>query len=271
MGTIADKTYKLKSGYEMPVLGLGTWELNGSTCERIIRQAVEMGYKLIDTAEMYENENQVGKALKGLDRDKLFITSKVDRAHLRKKDVPATCKKTLKDLRTDYLDLYLIHWPNDEIPIAETMEAMGQLVENGFVRSIGLSNFNVERAKAAIEASEVPICVDQVEYHPLTKRKGIPDFCESQGINLTAYCPIARGKVKDVETIVEIGNKYGRSAVQVSLKWLIQKGHSVIPKAGTEEHLKANMDLAGWELTQEEISAIDNIDVEKRLVDSQYT
>jgi diketogulonate reductase-like aldo/keto reductase len=271
MGTIADKTYKLKSGYEMPVLGLGTWELNGSECERIIRQAVEMGYKLIDTAEMYKNENQIGKALKGADRENLFITSKVDRAHLRKKDVLATCKKSLKDLRTDYLDLYLIHWPNDEIAIAETMGAMSQLVEEGIVRSIGLSNFNVERARAAIEASGVPICVDQVEYHSLTKRKAIPDFCREEGIILTAYCPIARGKVKDIDTIVEIGNKYGKSAAQVSLKWLIQKGHSVVPKAGTEKHLRANMDLAGWELTQDEITAIDNIDIDIRLIDSQYT
>ena len=177
MKTITSETYRLKSGYEMPVLGLGTWQLTGADCERAVRDAIDLGYRHIDTAEMYGNETPIGRAIKGVDRGTLFITSKVASSNLKKDDVPAACNASLDRLGTDYLDLYLLHWPNDEVPIAETMEAMQQLVEDGRVRSIGLSNFDVGRMKEAIAASEVPVCNDQVEYHPYRPRQEIPEFC----------------------------------------------------------------------------------------------
>lgn len=271
MKTITSETYRLKSGYEMPVLGLGTWQLTGADCERAVRDAIDLGYRHIDTAEMYGNETPIGRAIKGVDRGTLFITSKVASSNLKKDDVPAACNASLDRLGTDYLDLYLLHWPNDEVPIAETMEAMQQLVEDGRVRSIGLSNFDVGRMKEAIAASEVPVCNDQVEYHPYRPRQEIPEFCREHQIAVTAYCPLGKGRVPGDRTLGQIGERYGKSAAQVALRWLLQKGAIVIPKSGSREHLQSNMDLVGWELSDQDMKEIDGLGVEEKLVDTTYT
>ncbi|MBD3310282.1 aldo/keto reductase, partial [Candidatus Woesearchaeota archaeon] len=157
------KTYKLKTGYQMPVFGLGTWELTGKLCQEIVRRAIELGYRHIDTAELYSNEQHVGKGIQGFDRDKLFIVSKVKPENFTEKGVRKSCKRSLRKLKTDYLDLYLLHWPNDSIPLEETMSAMAELVEDGRIRSLGVSNFDISRVEKAIQASEVPVCVNQVE------------------------------------------------------------------------------------------------------------
>jgi len=148
---------------------------------------------------------------------------------------------------------------------------MQMLVADGKVRSIGLSNFDIERMKEAVSVSELPICNEQVEYHPYRARRKIPGFCEEHGISFTAYCPLARGKVLKDETLKQIGRKYGKSAAQVSLQWLLQKGSIVIPKASSKGHLKESMDLVGWELSIEDIEAIDSRSVEQKLVDTIYT
>jgi diketogulonate reductase-like aldo/keto reductase len=271
MDRIVNQSYELLSGYSMPVLGLGTWQLAGSTCERIVKKAIELGYRHIDTAELYGNESEIGRAIRGFERGELFLTSKVASAHLRESDVIRACRRSLDRLETDYLDLYLIHWPNDSIPIEETMEGMQYLVEEGWVRSVGLSNFDVERMRHAIAASDVPICNNQVEYHPYRHRREIPEFCREYGITLTAYCPLAKGGVLDDPTLTRIGERYGKSAAQVSLRWLLQKGAIIIPKTGSPEHLKANMDLDGWELSEQDMHEIDEIDIEAKVVDATYT
>lgn len=271
MERILDRTIELKSGASMPVLGLGTWKLTGSTCEQAVRKAIELGYRHIDTAEMYGNEAEIGKAIRKVDRERLFITSKVSSANLGSYDVVKACSQSLDRLGTDYLDLYLLHWPNDAIPLEQTMEGMQTLVADGKVKSIGVSNFDVGRMEEAMAASEVPICNNQVEYHPFRPRHEIPEFCREHGIALTAYCPLGRGKALEETTLQELGRKYGKSAAQISLAWLLNKGAIVIPKASSEDHLRANADLDGWELSEEDVEAIDGMGVEEKLVDVHYT
>ncbi len=269
--SIATEMLRLQSGYDMPVLGLGTWELTGDACVETVRKAVELGYRHIDTAELYENEAQIGKALKGADREKLFITSKAASKHLAPKAIFEACEGSLQKLGTDYLDLYLAHWPNDEMPIEQTMEAMQQLVDRGRVRSVGLSNFDVSRVDAALSVSPVPICNLQIEYHPFTPREELPEFCRKHDIVITAYSPLARGRVFKDEILNEVAEKYGKSVAQTSLRWLVQKGHIVIPKSSSEVHLRDNMDIFDWSLAQEDMERIDRIHHEQRLVDTRYT
>lgn len=271
MESILNQTIELNSGVSMPVFGLGTWKLTGPTCEQTVRKAVELGYRHIDTAEMYDNEGEVGRGIRGFDRSGLFLTSKVDSANLETYDVLKACDQSLGRLGTDYLDLYLLHWPNDAIPLERTMEGMQTLLAQGKIRSIGVSNFDIGRLKKAIAASDAPVCNNQVEYHPFRPRYEIPQFCRKHGIAFTAYCPLARGKVLQDPTLQEIGRKYDKSAAQVSLAWLLSKGAVVIPKASGEDHLKTNADLDGWELAQEDIEAIDGLGVEQKLVDVHYT
>lgn len=271
MSRITDQTYELKSGYTMPVLGLGTWALTGATCEKAVSIALELGYRHIDTAELYGNEIEIGKTIKKTDRSRLFITSKVSSSNLRTRALIEACHASLDRLGTDYLDLYLVHWPNDNIPIEKTMEGMQKLVDEGRVRSVGLSNFDVKRMQAAVSISQPPICNNQVEYHPHRPRHEIPHFCREHGITLTAYCPLARGKILRDTTLGNIGRQYGKSPAQVSLRWLLQKGAIVIPKASSKEHLKANIDLDGWELSAGDIESIDALSVENKLVDTRYT
>ncbi len=271
MERILEKAVKLKNGASMPVFGLGTWKLSGSTCTETVRQAIDMGYRHIDTAEMYGNEAEIGQAIRNADRSRLFITSKVSSANLGQYDVVKACSQSLDRLRTDYLDLYLLHWPNDAIPLGQTMEGMQKLVAEGKVKSVGVSNFDVDRMQEAMAASEAPICNNQVEYHPFRPRHEIPQFCREHGITVTAYCPLARGRALEDSTLQEIGRKYGKSAAQVSLAWLLSKGALVIPKASSEEHLRANADLDGWELSNEDLETIDSMGVERKLVDVHYT
>jgi 2,5-diketo-D-gluconate reductase B len=266
----ADRTVWLQSGASMPVLGLGTWELTGSACERVVRQALDLGYRHIDTAELYGNETEIGRALRGMAREPLFITSKVSPINMETEDVVRACNDSLRRLRLQYLDLYLLHWPNDAIPIERTMDGLLALVAQGKVKSIGVSNFDVSRLEEAMSASEVPLCNNQVEYHPLRPRREIPQFCQKHGIVVTAYCPLARGAVLKDVMLRQIGEHYGKSAAQVSLAWLLRKGAVVIPKASALEHLKANRDL-DWELSDEDVEAIDALGIERRLVDSGYS
>jgi diketogulonate reductase-like aldo/keto reductase len=265
------KSYRLKSGYEMPVLGLGTWELTGKVCEGTVRKAIDLGYRHIDTAELYGNESEIGRALKGSEREKLFITSKAASKNLGSENLIKACERSLAKLGTDYLDLYLLHWPNDNIPLSETLEAMQQLVDREMIGSAGLSNFDAARVNEALSVSSVPICNLQIEYHPFTYREELPAFCREEGITITAYSPLARGKVFNDPTLRKMAEKYDKTAAQVSLKWLVQKGNIVIPKSSSEEHLRENMEIFDWQLSEADIESINNIRRQERLVDTRYT
>jgi diketogulonate reductase-like aldo/keto reductase len=264
------ETLRMKSGHEIPVLGMGTWNASGDALEKSLRAALEMGYRHIDTADWYRNHSEIGNVIRDIDRSELFITTKVHRADLAYGNVLRVCEKALNELSTEYIDLYLLHWPNDDIPIAETMKAMKRLVDEGKVRSVGVSNFNIRRTTEAIEASEVPVSVNQVEFHAHLYQKELLEFCRKKGVIVTAYCPVGRGTVLSDPVIKKIAAKAGRTPAQVALRWLAQHGLAVIPKSMNESHIKENMDIFGWELSSTDMESIDNIGVCQRLVNPVF-
>lgn len=245
-------TYKLKSGYLMPVLGMGTWQLTGKFCEKAVKWALEMGYTHIDTSDDYMNEERIGRAIKDFERTRLFITSKVDDSKLHRNDLIQSCKETLERLGTEYVDLYLLHRPNPTIPIEESMEAMEELVQRSRVRSVGISNFNIAGIQRAIKASQVPVCNNQIKIHPYHYPSKIIQFCKENGIKVTAYSPLDTGEIVNDDLLTHIGKKYRRSAPQVSLRWLLENGLIVIPKASSKNHLIENRNIFNWNLSEED-------------------
>ncbi|MBS3766102.1 aldo/keto reductase, partial [Candidatus Bipolaricaulota bacterium] len=182
---------ELKSGEEIPVLGFGTWNLGGDVVKRSVRDALELGYTHIDTAEGYHNEEEIGEVLEDYERDRLFLTSKVLPTNLHYDDVLESCNRTLEKLGTSYLDLYLIHWPNPAISIRETLSAFERLHEEGKVKNIGVSNFSYYQLRIARKISELPISVNQVEFHPWYHDEALLDYCQERDIHLTASAPLA--------------------------------------------------------------------------------
>ncbi len=268
---ITNKSLMLKTGYRIPVLGMGTWQLSGRKCTEAVEAAIDSGYRHFDTAEAYKNEEYIGHAIKKIDRSEIFITSKVSPSHFGYEAVLKACRQSLDKLGSEYLDLYLLHWPNDKIRLSETMQAMGELVNRKMIRSAGLSNFDIGRIKKAIDVSPVPICNDQVEYHPFTHRVELPNFCRENDIILTAYSPLARGRVFENSTLQDLAKRHSKTPAQITLRWLTQKGIVVIPKASSIEHLKDNMSIADFELSAEEMQMIDNIKAQERLIDRSFT
>ena len=249
-------SYELKSGYKMPVLGLGTWQLTGDQCEKAVNWALEMGYPHIDTSDDYMNEERIGQAMRNFDRSKIFLTSKVDDSKLHKKDLIESCHSSLERLGTDYLDLYLIHRPNPTVPIEESMEGMEELVNQQLVRSVGISNFGTEGTHSAIENAKIPVSNNQIKIHPYHYPAEAIESLKKKGLILTAYSPLDTGGIVDDDLLTEIGKNYGKSASQVSLKWLREKGLIVIPKASSKNHLKENLAIFDWDLSDEDAERI---------------
>ena len=266
------KYVKLSSGYDIPQLGLGTWQLTGKKCVEAVREALVMGYTHVDTAVYYGNHRKVGKGIteSGVEREKLFITTKLPKKKLRRSQVIETGKKMLNELAIDYIDLLLIHWPNKKVPFAETLEAMKVLVDRGLVKSIGISNFNATIAAEASEVSPLPIVINQVEFHPLLFQKELLDACVLLGMRVTAYSPLAQGKVMQNGLLAQIAEKYDSTAAQISLAWLLEKGIIVIPKAGSIDHLKNNLDAVALNLQPDDLAAIDAIEEEQRFIDGSW-
>jgi len=267
---VVQEAVELPSGDMMPTLGLGTWRLQGSEGLRAIRAALEMGYRHIDTAEMYENQETVGEAVRDRDREALFITSKVTPQHLRHGDVIATCEAALLEMGIDYIDLYLIHWPNPDVPMEQTFDALARLVELGRIRNAGVSNFQSERLSRALGISSVPIANNQVELHPFLYQRDLIRLCHDNGVSVTAYCPLARGKVFRHPTLRRIGEEHGRTPGQVALRWLLQKGCIVIPRSLKERHLRENMQVYDWSLSEPDVAAIDDIPERLRLINPEF-
>lgn len=247
-------------GASIPKLGLGTWQNTGQQCAQSVETALELGYRFIDTAQAYDNEEEVGKGLDTaeVDRDDVFLTTKVWRGHLQHEEVLRTVQESLNRLQVDYLDLLLIHGPHPRVSIEEPLEAMAELHQDGLVEHLGVSNFTRSQLKTAIEATDRPIVTNQVMYHPYKDQSELKSFCDENGIALTAYSPLARAGVLDDEVLGGIGNRYDKSAAQVALRWLVQQDPVVaIPKATSREHIKTNLAVFDFELTEAEMSRIE--------------
>jgi diketogulonate reductase-like aldo/keto reductase len=247
------------NGATIPVLGLGTWQLNGDVGSRITEQALKLGYRHLDCALIYGNEKEVGVGFhaSGVKREDVFITTKVPHTELAPGPLERAVKQSLTNLRVSDVNLLLIHWPNAQIPLAETMGAMAEMQKKGFARHIGISNFTVALIEEAVKLSSVPIVTNQIEWHPYLDEEKVREACKKHGISVTAYCPIARGRAVGDEVMTRIGKKHGKSAGQVSLRWLVQKGAIVIPRTSKVERLTENMSIFDFELTPAEMAEVD--------------
>jgi len=258
----------LKSGQEMPLLGLGTWQLTGNKCTEAVKNALEFGYRHIDTADAYNNHREIAAALaEGIvDRDKLFITSKARRDLLSYNDVLSSGDRILDELGIEYLDLLLIHWPNKRIPLKETLEALTELKEQRKTRNIGVSNFTLNHLKDALEFYPDLISINQVEFHPYLYQKELLEFCRAHDIVITAYSPLARGKVFKDSQIKALAEKYDQSPARLVLRWLVEKEIVVIPKASSVEHLRDNLDIFDWEMPARVVEVLDGLNEDYRII-----
>lgn len=240
----------LPSGDEMPIVGAGTWNITGDTVRNSVRAALNTSYTHIDTAEGYRNEAEIGDVISQYDREELFLTSKVLAKNLNYESVLKSCEASLDRLRTDYLDLYLIHWPNPAISLRETLHAMERLHEEGKVRNIGVSNFSAYQLSAAQHISDIPIAVNQIEFHPWFQRPELVEYCQETDVIVEAAAPLARTEVFDDETVQELAEKYNRTPAQVVLRWAVENDIVVLPKSSSTDHIRENIELFDWELAE---------------------
>jgi 2,5-diketo-D-gluconate reductase B len=246
------------NGARIPAIGLGTWELRGRTCARLIEQAIKLGYRHIDTAQVYENEREVGEGLRasGIRRDEVFVTTKVWTNHFAPHDLERSVKESLAKLRLAEVDLLLLHWPNPQVPLAETLGALAHVRQLGMARYIGVSNFTVALIEEAVAACPEPLVCDQVEYHPYLEQTKVREACARHGMAVVAYSPVARGRIKNDRTLARIGQSYRKTAAQVCLRWLVQQNVSAIPRTSRIERLSENIDIFDFELSAEEMGLI---------------
>ncbi len=253
----------LRSGAQMPLVGLGTWTLQGSAATDAVVRALELGYRHIDTAEAYDNHRQIAEGLRtaAIPREDLFIVSKVWRDHLHYEEVLAAAKTTLADLRLDYLDLYLVHWPSPSgVPVSETLTALEELRKQGLIRAIGVSNFTQDHIREAVDTGIATIENNQVPYSPQRNQEALRQLCEREGIVLTAYSPLGRGDLIRNADLQRLAADRGHTVSQIILRWMVEKGIVVIPRSTSRKHLAENLDLFGWELDDEARVALDGMD-----------
>jgi len=246
------------NGAKIPSIGLGTWELRGRTCARIVEQALKFGYRHIDTAQAYENEREVGEGLRasGVRRDEVFVTTKVWTTHFAPHDLERSTKESLVKLRMPHVDLLLLHWPNPHVPLAETLGALAHAKRIGLARHIGVSNFTVALIEEAVRACPEPLACDQVEYHPYLDQAKVKAACMQNGMALVAYSPVAKGRIKNDATLTRIGRTHRKSPAQICLRWLVQQNVSAIPRTSRIERLSENIEIFDFELSEEEMEQI---------------
>jgi diketogulonate reductase-like aldo/keto reductase len=266
---------KLQNGFEIPVFGFGGWKLGGSR-ERdpgnddqadiaAVQYAIESGITHFDTAEKYAqgwSEELIGQGIKGYDRTKLFLTSKVDKIHLRQKDLLESLKRTLERLQTHYLDLYLIHAPNPEVPIEETMGAMNEAVRQGLVKHIGVSNFTAEQLKQAQAVTSNKIVCNQVYYNltfRLPEKDGLLDYCQNNDVILNAWRPVEKGVLAQagINILDQMSVKYGKTPAQIAINWLVSQTNVItISKMRNKAHIDENLGAIGWTMEKNDIEQL---------------
>lgn len=264
----------LNNNIEIPPIGFGTWKLTGNICKESIKIALETGYRHIDTAEIYGNEEEIGTAIKesNIPREKLFLTSKVWQDKLNYNKVIKSCSLSLKKLQTDYLDLYLIHWPDKYLNMEDILKAFKILYDEKKIKAFGVSNFTMNHLKDTLKIANklnLPLTMNQVEFHPFFYQKELLEFCNKNNIKITAYSPLAQGEVFKNKTLIEIGKKYSKNPGQISLKWLLQKELIIIPRSSKKEHIMNNFDL-NFNILEEDMKKIDSININERLVEPGF-
>jgi 2,5-diketo-D-gluconate reductase B len=247
------------NGASIPALGFGTWALPDDRVQALVEHALAVGYRHLDMAQMYGNEAAVGAGLRasGLPRDAVFLTTKIWPDHFARDAFRRAADERLQLLGVDQLDLLLLHWPSKTVPLAETMEALNAVKAAGQTRHIGVSNFTTRLIDEAVRLSAAPLVTNQVEYHPYLSQAKVLAKLKEHGMALTAYCPIARGKVVDDPTLGAIGKSYGKSATQVALRWLVQQeGVVAIPRSSSEPRIEANLQVFDFSLSGDEMARI---------------
>ncbi|MCM2343904.1 MAG: aldo/keto reductase [Alphaproteobacteria bacterium] len=244
---------------QIPVLGFGTWKLFGPECIKATELALLAGYRHIDTAQIYENEAEIGTVLRhsGIARGEIFLTTKIWMDHVGPGKLPRSVEDSLKRLQTDYVDLLLLHWPVDDVPLQKQLEALQTVQQAGHACLIGVSNYPVALMRAACEDYGVALANNQIEYHPFLSQKPVLDYARAHGMFITGYSPLARGKVADHPLLQQIARRYGKNEGQIALRWLIQQeGVAAIPKAAHPDHIRDNINIFDFALTDEEMNAI---------------
>ncbi|MCB0122979.1 MAG: aldo/keto reductase [Caldilineaceae bacterium] len=265
---------ELPGGKTVPAIGLGLWDYGGGSSpdysrderdEAAIHSAIEIGYRHFDTAEFYasgHSEELLGRALQRYNRSDFFVTTKVSPSHIRYDDLLAACDRSLQRLQTDYIDLYLIHWPSETIPLAESMRALNRLVTEGKIRHIGVSNFDLPLLKEAALLCETPLATNQVHYNVMHREyvhNGVLAYCQEQGILVTAYSPIKDGTLNN-DAVGQVAKRHNASPAQVALQWLIQQPQVItIPKSSNQVRQQENWDAAAVNLSASDIEALNNV------------
>jgi 2,5-diketo-D-gluconate reductase B len=246
------------NGAKIPLLGLGTWELRGRACARVVEQALRLGYRHLDTAELYDNEREVGEGLRasGVRRSEVFVTTKIWPSHFAPRQFERAARDCLVRLRLSEVDLLLLHWPNPQIPLAETLSALGKAKRDGLARHIGVSNFTVALIEDALQASSEPLVCDQVECHPFLDQSAVIAACRRHGMAVVAYSPLARGEFRSNQVLARIGAAHNKTAAQICLRFLVQQDIVVIPRTSKLERLSENAAIFDFALGEQELAEI---------------
>ena len=257
---------------QVPAIGLGTYKLTGDEAVTILLDAFRIGYRLIDTAQLYHNEEEVGTAIKqsGLPREEIKLITKVWPTNFSKDRFIPSVKESLKKLKTDHVDLLLIHWPHPQLEVKQYIHLLAQAQHDGMTKDIGVSNYNVAQLKE-VQQESVNIVVNEIEYHPWINQSKLTDYMQQLRLPVIAYTPLGRGMMIKDKTIASIANAHHRPPAQIVLRWMMQKENFIaIPKASSPGHLKENIDVFDFNLSEQEMKQIDSLSREnRRVVDAQ--
>ncbi len=249
--------FTLSNGVKIPALGFGTWQVKGEDCYNAVTEALKVGYRHIDTAWIYRNEKEVGRAIEdsGINRDDLFVTTKCWNDHRGYDKTMKAFEESCSNLKLDYLDLYLLHWPKDLDK--ESWRALEELYDLGKIRAIGVSNYHKHHLEDLYTTARIKPMVDQVEFHPKLTQEALREFLKNENIMMESYSPLMRGGIVDIPLLQELSKKYDKSISQIVLRWNIQKGIVVLPKSVTPSRIKENFEIFNFNLDNEDIDAID--------------
>jgi 2,5-diketo-D-gluconate reductase B len=262
------------NGARIPLLGLGTWDLRGRTCAGMVEQALRLGYRHIDTAEMYDNEREVGEGVhaSNVKRGEIFVTTKVWPSHFAPRDLERAARDSLSRLHLREVDLLLLHWPNPQIPLADTIGALCKVKRDGLARHIGVSNFTVKLIEQAVGLASEPLVCDQIECHPFLDQSKVIAACHKHKMAVVAYSPIARGGARNDKLLGRIGTAHGKTAAQVCLRYLVQQEIVVIPRTSKERRLSENAAIFDFTLSAAEMKEIAGLARrDGRVVDWSYS